>query len=116
MDGGALCCGHVRATAPRLLAARSMGGKRRQRAPPGLEPVAGARPQPLRAGRCHRPPFRRPPAPARTPFAVGVAGGEPAPDGLVLWTRLLLAEPGQQQTPYSVRWELAHDSRFARIV
>lgn len=53
---------------------------------------------------------------SRYPSALGVASGEPAPDGLVLWTRLLLAEPGQAQTPYSVRWELAHDSRFARIV
>ncbi|WP_041949692.1 alkaline phosphatase D family protein [Verminephrobacter eiseniae] len=68
------------------------------------------------AGSAPRRAWSRSPALGRNPFALGVASGEPAPDGLVLWTRLLLAEPGQQQTPYSVRWELAHDSRFARIV
>jgi len=55
------------------------------------------------------------------PFTLGVASGEPAPDGVVLWTRLAtdpLAEDGlgglgQRRTP--VEWELANDERFGRI-
>ncbi|MFT4240789.1 MAG: alkaline phosphatase D family protein [Acidovorax sp.] len=53
-----------------------------------------------------------PPALQQYPFALGIASGDPTPDGVVLWTRLLTDHPG----PHTVRWELAHDSRFARIV
>ena len=56
------------------------------------------------------------PALTTQPFALGVASGGPAPDGVVLWTRLLLTDPGQAQAPHTVRWELAHDAQFARIV
>ncbi len=52
------------------------------------------------------------------PFALGVASGEPWPDGMVLWTRLMLgADPGDppQQT-VTVHWELAEDDRFNKIV
>ncbi|ABM32002.1 alkaline phosphatase D family protein [Paracidovorax citrulli] len=50
------------------------------------------------------------------PFALGVASGDPAPDGFVLWTRLMPPEPGGAAGPATVRWELAHDDRFGRIV
>ena len=50
------------------------------------------------------------------PFALGVASGDPAPDGAVLWTRLVLADPAQMQAAHTVRWEVAHDARFAQIV
>ena len=50
------------------------------------------------------------------PFALGVASGDPAPDGVVLWTRLVLADAAQLQTAHTVRWEVAHDARFAQIV
>lgn len=50
------------------------------------------------------------------PFALGVASGDPAPDGVVLWTRLMPPEPGAAAGPATVRWELAHDDRFRRIV
>ncbi|MBV7544081.1 alkaline phosphatase [Acidovorax sp. sic0104] len=50
------------------------------------------------------------------PFALGVASGDPAPDGVVLWTRLALADAAQLQTAHTVRWEVAHDARFAQIV
>ncbi|AVS68971.1 alkaline phosphatase [Paracidovorax avenae] len=50
------------------------------------------------------------------PFALGVASGDPAPDGFVLWTRLMPPEPGGAAGPATVRWELAHDDRFRRIV
>ena len=47
------------------------------------------------------------------PFALGVASGDPAPDGVVLWTRLALADPAQMLATHTVRWEVAHDARFA---
>lgn len=48
------------------------------------------------------------------PFALGVASGDPAPDGVVLWTRLL-GLPASAQ-PVTVRWEVAHDQGFVRVV
>lgn len=48
-------------------------------------------------------------------FALGVASGDPAPDGVVLWTRLL-APPGTPLPAQTVHWELAHDEGFQRIV
>ncbi|MGQ0847241.1 MAG: alkaline phosphatase D family protein [Sporichthyaceae bacterium] len=60
--------------------------------------------------------------PARNPFTLGVASGEPTPDGIVLWTRLApdpLAEDGSggmvaRET--AVSWQLATDRRFRRVV
>ena len=52
---------------------------------------------------------------AANPFALGVASGDPAPDGMVLWTRLL-PSPGEPLPAQTVHWELAHDEGFARIV
>ena len=56
----------------------------------------------------------------RYPFALGVAAGDPAPDGFVLWTRLV-PEPlepngGMAMQPVQVSWEVAADERFATIV
>ncbi len=50
------------------------------------------------------------------PFTLGVASGSPTSDSVVLWTRLLMdgAEPGA--APIAVRWELAHDEQFTRMV
>ncbi|GIF11468.1 alkaline phosphatase D family protein [Actinoplanes teichomyceticus] len=56
------------------------------------------------------------------PFTLGVASGDPDPDGFVLWTRLAtnpLAEDGLGGMPdrvIRVTWELATDERFRRIV
>ncbi|WP_104116334.1 alkaline phosphatase [Arthrobacter sp. B1805] len=56
------------------------------------------------------------------PFTLGVASGEPSPDGFVLWTRLAvdpLAENGlggMPTRPVVVAWEVAEDARMARIV
>lgn len=50
------------------------------------------------------------------PFTLGVASGDPSPDGMVLWTRLVPAEPGAWNRPLAVRWEVAHDDAFRRIV
>ena len=52
------------------------------------------------------------------PFSLGVASGAPAADGFVLWTRLMPA-PGAgplPAVPFLVRWELAADAGFRRIV
>jgi alkaline phosphatase D len=66
-----------------------------------------------------RPPVVRPRF-ARTPFALGVASGDPSPDGMVLWTRLapdpLEAGGGMPPEPVEVQWEIARDDRFATVV
>ena len=64
---------------------------------------------------------------AATPIAgdlypLGVASGDPLPDGVVLWTRLApdpLAEDGlggMPPRPVRVRWEVAEDDGFRRVV
>ncbi|MBB5167441.1 PhoD-like phosphatase N-terminal domain-containing protein [Mycobacterium sp. AZCC_0083] len=55
------------------------------------------------------------------PFTLGVASGDPAPDGAVIWTRLApepLADDGLGGMParaVDVEWEVATDEAFARI-
>ncbi|WP_034386877.1 alkaline phosphatase D family protein [Comamonas composti] len=55
--------------------------------------------------------------PGYNPFTLGVASGDPEPDNVLLWTRLAPAAPGLPTTlpAQSVRWELAHDSRFLHM-
>ena len=60
--------------------------------------------------------------PVRGPFTLGVASGEPLPDGVVLWTRLA-PEPlaldglgGMPSRPVPVQWEVATDDAFRRVV
>ncbi|MBB5985785.1 alkaline phosphatase D family protein [Sphingobium lignivorans] len=55
-----------------------------------------------------------------TPFRLGVASGDPAPDGFVIWTKLA-PEPfaphgGMPMSALPVLWEVASDDRFATIV
>ena len=56
------------------------------------------------------------------PFTLGVASGDPEPDGVVLWTRLAidpLAEDGMGGMPdgaFDVKWEVAADDRFRHRV
>jgi alkaline phosphatase D len=52
------------------------------------------------------------------PFALGVASGSPTHDSVVLWTRLLAEGWFQSRgaQPVTVRWEVAHDEQFGRIV
>jgi alkaline phosphatase D len=45
-------------------------------------------------------------------FALGIASGHPARDGMVLWTRL--TGPGLPER-VEVHWELAHEEAFTRI-
>ncbi len=49
------------------------------------------------------------------PFPLGVASGEPSPDGVVLWTRLApepLAGGGMPMANVEVGWEIAQDRAF----
>src|SRR5512141_245053 len=53
------------------------------------------------------------------PFTLGVASGSPTHDSVVLWTRLVsqgFFGSSLGPEPVTVRWELAHDDRFDRIV
>ncbi|HET9275226.1 MAG TPA: alkaline phosphatase D family protein [Gemmatimonadales bacterium] len=59
------------------------------------------------------------PAFGADPFTLGVASGDPAPDGFVLWTRLA-PDPwrggGMRPERVAVGWELAADEGMRRIV
>ena len=52
-------------------------------------------------------------------FPLGVASGDPTPDGVVLWTRLAL-DPlnggGMPPEDVEVVWEVARDERMADVV
>lgn len=54
------------------------------------------------------------------PFSLGVASGDPAPDGFVIWTRLAPAplEPhgGMPIAPVPATWEVASDEGFRSVV
>ena len=51
------------------------------------------------------------------PFRLGVASGSPAHDSVVLWTRLVSPDsPAWAIEGVTVRWELAEDDQFRRIV
>jgi alkaline phosphatase D len=53
------------------------------------------------------------------PFTLGVASGDPAPDGVVLWTRLApepLAGGGMPSSAVPVEWTVATDERMSRVV
>ena len=54
------------------------------------------------------------------PFRLGVASGDPAPDGFVIWTRLapdpLVDGGGVPMAPIAVDWVVASDAGFRTIV
>ncbi|KAB2349489.1 alkaline phosphatase D family protein [Actinomadura rudentiformis] len=56
------------------------------------------------------------------PFGLGVASGDPWPDGFVLWTRLAPkpieadGHGGMPLRPYTVRYEVAEDEAFTKVV
>jgi alkaline phosphatase D len=54
------------------------------------------------------------------PFTLGVASGDPWPDGFVIWTRLaprpLEEHGGMAIVQVPVQWEVAEDDRFTRVV
>jgi alkaline phosphatase D len=55
-------------------------------------------------------------------FTLGVASGDPLPDGVVLWTRLareplaLDGKGGMPNAKIAVHWQVAEDERFRRVV
>jgi alkaline phosphatase D len=56
---------------------------------------------------------------ASDPFTLGVASGDPEPDGVVLWTRLApepLQDGGGVHGPIDVTWEVGDDPRMRKIV
>jgi PhoD-like phosphatase, N-terminal domain len=57
---------------------------------------------------------------AEDPFTLGVAAGEPTEQGALLWTRLAprpeLVSGGMPLRPEALRWEVASDDGFRRIV
>jgi alkaline phosphatase D len=59
------------------------------------------------------------PAFATDPFTLGVASGDPAPDGFVLWTRLApdpLNGGGMPDADVEVRWQVATDDGMRNVV
>ena len=53
------------------------------------------------------------------PFTLGIASGDPLPDGVVLWTRLApdpLNGGGMDNHPFPVQWEVSLDSHFKNVV
>ncbi|HEX6071239.1 MAG TPA: alkaline phosphatase D family protein [Longimicrobiaceae bacterium] len=67
-------------------------------------------------------PAKRADAAVRTatyPFTLGIASGDPSSSGVVLWTRLApdpLNGGGMPEERVPVRWEIAHDEAFGRVV
>lgn len=61
-------------------------------------------------------------APIGSPFSLGVASGDPTPDGVVLWTRpapeplALEGRGGMPSRPVPVQWQVAEDPSFRNIV
>jgi alkaline phosphatase D len=49
------------------------------------------------------------------PFLLGVASGDPLPDGVMLWTRLLRDTGSMARHPVGVSWQIAEDERFRRV-
>ncbi|GAB4372217.1 MAG: alkaline phosphatase PhoD [Bryobacter sp.] len=48
------------------------------------------------------------------PFQMGIASGDPLPDGVVLWTRLMAPELGKES--HEVEWVVAEDEQLKKIV
>jgi len=56
---------------------------------------------------------------AKNPFTLGVASGDPEPDGIVLWTRLApdpLNGGGMPDKRVDVEWQVATDERMSQVV
>jgi alkaline phosphatase D len=57
---------------------------------------------------------------AAYPFSLGVASGDPAPDGFVIWTKLapspLAHGGGMPKKPVDVEWSVANDERMTTVV
>lgn len=96
----------VRLRAPGTLSRRAFLGRAAALAAAGfLQPLAGCAASRVRF--------------AAYPFSLGVASGAPTAGGVVIWTRLAplpLEGGGMEPRPVEVRWEVAEDASFRRIV
>src|SRR5262245_16568174 len=53
------------------------------------------------------------------PFSLGVASGDPLPDGVVLWTRLApkpFEDGGMTPEPVIVNWRVASDEKMSNVL
>ena len=53
------------------------------------------------------------------PFTLGVASGDPEPNGVVIWTKLApkpLDGGGMPNEPMTVNWEVATDEAFSNVI
>lgn len=54
------------------------------------------------------------------PFTLGIASGDPLPDSVILWTRLApdtyAPDGGMPAHPVPVKWEVANDEKFTKVV
>ncbi len=59
--------------------------------------------------------------PRTNPFTLGVASGDPLPDGVVLWTRLAVTpladngKGGMSSSTYTLAWQVSRDVRFRTL-
>ncbi|MDA0346646.1 MAG: alkaline phosphatase D family protein [Verrucomicrobia bacterium] len=68
---------------------------------------------------CTKDPVLKNPSFPAYPFQLGVASGDPSPDGMVLWTRLAplpLEGGGMPMEPVEVSWQVADDEAFSKVV
>ena len=68
---------------------------------------------------CTKDPVLKNPSFPAYPFQLGVASGDPSPDGMVLWTRLAplpLEGGGMPMEPVEVSWQVADDEGFSKVV
>jgi alkaline phosphatase D len=68
---------------------------------------------------CSKDPVLKNPSLPAYPFQLGVASGDPSPDGVVLWTRLAplpLEGGGMPMEPVEVSWQVADDEGFSKVV
>jgi len=54
---------------------------------------------------------------ASDPFGLGIASGRPLPQSVVLWTRLMAANPADRlDGAITVGWSIAEDGRMQKVV
>jgi alkaline phosphatase D len=108
-----------------LSSAAALAGCSLTRAAPPAGPIApapAAKPEPNAAPEPVQPPAQRSGPTPRLPqglFTLGVASGEPAPDGFVLWTRLApdpLRGGGMPPEPVTVGWQVGTDEKMTTVL
>lgn len=62
------------------------------------------------------PSVQTPPKSIGYPFQLGIASGDPLPDGVVLWTRLVPQGQAMPSEPVDVNWEISKDESFTKVV